>query len=66
MIIQLNGLKETVPDALNITGLIEWAREGDPDLIVEVNGRYIFPKDYDVHKIKENDRVEFINPNLGG
>ncbi|MCP4022116.1 MAG: sulfur carrier protein ThiS [Desulfobacteraceae bacterium] len=66
MIIQLNGLTETVSDELNVTGLIKWAKEGDPDLMVEINGRYVFPKDYDLHMIKENDKVEFINPNLGG
>ncbi len=35
MIIQLNGMTETVPDGLTISGLIEWAKEGDPDLMVE-------------------------------
>ncbi len=41
MIIQLNGMQETIPENLNIAGLIEFIKEGDPHLIVEVNGRYI-------------------------
>lgn len=66
MEIELNGLKETVPNGLTIMGLIELFKEGDPDLIVEQNGRYIYPKDYDTCYVNENDSIEFINPNLGG
>ncbi len=66
MIIHFNGLDETVPDNLTIAGLIAHAREGDPDLIVERNGRYVHAGDYEATRLKENDRIEFINPNLGG
>ena len=66
MNIELNGLRETIPDGLTINGLIEHFKEGDPDLIVEQNGQYIYPKDYDTHMVRENDSIEFINPNLGG
>ncbi len=66
MIIQLNGIKETVPDSLTISGLIEWAKEGDPDLMVEKNRQYIYPAEYDTCPVNENDVIEFINPNLGG
>jgi sulfur carrier protein ThiS len=66
MIIQLNGIMETVPDGLTISGLIEWAKEGDPDLMVEKNRQYIYPADYDTCPVNENDVIEFINPNLGG
>lgn len=66
MIIELNGFKETVPDGLTVRGLIDWAKEGDPDLIVEVNGQYVYPTAYNNRRIAENDTIEFINPNLGG
>ncbi len=66
MIIQLNGMQETIPENLNIAGLIEFIKEGDPHLIVEVNGRYIYPKNYAACLVKDNDIIEFINPNLGG
>lgn len=66
MIIQLNGLEETIPRGVTISQLIELFKEGDPHLIVEQNGRYIYPKDYDTSRVLENDRIEFINPNLGG
>ncbi len=66
MKIILNGFEETVPDNPTITDLLEWAGEGDPDLIVEHNGKYIYPVTYSTCRIRENDHIEFINPNLGG
>ena len=66
MIITLNGIKETVPDGITIKDLIEWTREGDPDLIVEQNNVYIYPKAYHEQQVRPNDVIEFINPNLGG
>jgi len=66
MIVQLNGIKEVVPEGMTIKALIEWAKEGDPHLIVEQNGKYIYPSSYDSQTVFENDIIEFINPNLGG
>ncbi|MCP4670249.1 MAG: sulfur carrier protein ThiS [Desulfobacula sp.] len=66
MKIELNGLEETIPENISIDALIDLFKEGDPDLIVEVNGKYIFPKNYKTAMIMENDTIEFINPNLGG
>ncbi|SDU59640.1 sulfur carrier protein ThiS [Desulfobacula phenolica] len=66
MIIILNGLKEDVPENISIQALIEFVKEGDPHLIVEQNGRYIYPTDYHSTIVKENDVIEFINPDLGG
>ncbi|THB77919.1 MAG: hypothetical protein D3926_14405 [Desulfobacteraceae bacterium] len=66
MKIILNGVEEIIPDGLSITDLIEWVKEGDPHLMVEVNNTYIYPKEYDRVWVRENDRIEMINPNLGG
>jgi len=66
MIIQFNGLTEKIPPGLNINELIKFFGEGDPHVIVEQNNRYIYPRDYDTCMVKENDTIEFINPNLGG
>ncbi len=66
MIIRLNGIEETVPEGLTINELIQWVKEGDPHLIVEQNGRYVYPSSYDSRRVEENDVIEFINPNLGG
>ena len=66
MMIILNGLEEKVPDNLTVEELIAFVREEDPHVIVEQNGRYIYPKDYTACVIRENDKIELINPNLGG
>ncbi|CCK79742.1 uncharacterized protein TOL2_C15790 [Desulfobacula toluolica Tol2] len=62
----MNGLKEDVPENISIQALIEFVKEGDPHLIVEQNSRYIYPTDYHSTIVKENDVIEFINPDLGG
>lgn len=62
----VNDLEERVPSGMSVTGLIEHFKEADTDLIVEINGQYVYPRDYDKRMIQEDDHVEFINPNLGG
>lgn len=66
MMIILNGLGEEVAENITIQACIEFFKEGDPDLIVEHNGRYVYPRDYAAKILKQNDTIEFINPNLGG
>jgi thiamine biosynthesis protein ThiS len=35
-------------------------------VIVEVNGRFVYRKDFSEYTIREGDRVEFIHPSFGG
>ncbi len=62
----MNGFKEKVPGNLTISRLIEHLREGDVHLIVELNGRFIYPQKYHITHVESDDSVEFINPNFGG
>jgi len=62
----VNGFEEEVPSDASISFLIKYFSELDPHLIVELNGRFVYPNRYSSTIVKENDRVEFINPNLGG
>jgi len=64
--ITVNGLPETVPPSATIAGLIDLFREMDRDLIVEHNGRFVFPQNYASTAVAPDDRVEFIHPNFGG
>ena len=64
--ITVNGMTETVPAESRIAELIERFGEGDPDLIVEHNGRFVFAQDYPTRTVTAGDRLEFINPNFGG
>lgn len=62
----VNGFEELVPAGSTIDDLIQLFREGDVDLIVELNGRFAYPQKYGEMAVAAGDRLEFINPNFGG
>lgn len=62
----VNGFTEAVPENTTIRQLIVRFREGDPDLIVEHNGCFVYRKDYHATTVFPGDRIEFIRPNFGG
>ncbi|QTA88001.1 sulfur carrier protein ThiS [Desulfonema magnum] len=62
----LNGFKEKVRENATISFLIAHFKEGDTDLIVEHNGRFVYPHEYSDMTLSEKDSIEFINPNFGG
>ena len=62
----LDGFYEDVEPGTTITRLIELSDVRDSTLVVEVNGGFIHPVDYDKLKLKEGDRVELILPAFGG
>lgn len=67
MKITFNGFVEEVAGSeLTVQDLLDKANEDDPAVIVEVNGRFIYRKDFKEHKIHDGDRVEFIHPSFGG
>jgi len=64
--ITFNGLNEEVPENSTVAYLIEHFNEKDHSVIVEINGRYIFPQTYGTTTVSEGDKLEFINPDVGG
>jgi thiamine biosynthesis protein ThiS len=62
----INGLKEKVPEKSTISFLIKHLNERDAHLIVEYNGRFLYPQKYDETVVGEGDQIEFINPDFGG
>ncbi len=64
--ITVNGLPEDVPFFATLADLIDLFQEMDRDLIVEHNGRFVFPQGYAATKVADGDHVEFIHPNFGG
>ena len=64
--ITLNGMTEEVPEKATLSFLIKHFREEDPALIVEHNGLFVYPQEYEATTVSENDRVEFIHPDFGG
>ncbi len=62
-----NGFSEEIEDSeLTIQDLLDRTEEDDPAVIVEVNGRFIYRKDFSIVSVNEGDRVEFIHPSFGG
>lgn len=64
--IRINDLPEQVPAGSNLETLIQLFNERDSDLIVELNGRFIYSRDYATTVVSAGDEVEFLNPNFGG
>lgn len=64
--ITANGFQEEVPEGSSIAFLLKHFQETDPNLLVELNGHFIYNKNYASTIVNENDKVEFVNPNLGG
>lgn len=67
MRITFNGFAEEL-DCLSssVQELLDRTQEDDPAVIVEINGRYVYRKDFRNTIIKDGDRVEFIHPSFGG
>jgi thiamine biosynthesis protein ThiS len=62
-----NGFPEDcVGCELTVQDLLDRSEEDDPAVIVEINGRFVYRKDFKAVTIKEGDRVEFIHPSFGG
>ena len=64
--VTVNGMPERVPASATLALIIVRFAEQDPDLIVEHNGRFVFPRDYSSTRAAPGDRIEFIHPNFGG
>ena len=62
----LNDRRERVAARSSLKSIIRHFKESDPDLIVELNGRFVYPRTYAATLLYEGDRLEFINPNFGG
>jgi thiamine biosynthesis protein ThiS len=62
----VNGDRELVPERSTISLLIERFEEGDTHLIVQRNGRCVYPQEYTATVVAPGDRIEFIHPAFGG
>lgn len=62
-----NGFPEEFAGCeVTIQDLLDRSEEDDPAVIVEINGRFVYRKDFKIVTIKDGDRVEFIHPSFGG
>ncbi len=66
MQITVNGMKQEVPEEASILELIDFCEERDVHLVVEYNGGFVYPKQYETTRVCEGDTLEFIHPDFGG
>ncbi|MEJ2718212.1 MAG: sulfur carrier protein ThiS [Deltaproteobacteria bacterium] len=63
----LNGFPEEMKGCrLTVQELLDRTQEDDPAVIVEINGRFIYRKDFSDVVIQDGDRVELVHPSFGG
>ena len=62
----VNGFRENLREKISIMELMKKYHEEDAHLIVEHNGRFVYPRQYAATFLSDGDRIEFINPNFGG
>ncbi len=64
--VTINGFKETVVRGSSVTELILQYDEMESAMMVERNGRFVYPQDYDTTLPEAGDVLEFIHPDFGG
>jgi len=62
----INGISEKVPEESSIEELLDRFQEERHALIVEHNGRFVYPQRYGETRVQEGDVLEFIQPDFGG
>ncbi|MCB2188584.1 MAG: sulfur carrier protein ThiS [Deltaproteobacteria bacterium] len=62
----VDGFPERVPSGLGLPELIDLHQAQHKDLVVEVNGRFVHPRQYPSVVFQAGDRVELIHPAFGG
>lgn len=64
--ITLDGLPEEVPSGLNLAQLVDLKNAHHAELIVELDRRFVHPRDYESTVLKPGARVELLLPAFGG
>ncbi len=62
----VDGFAERLPAGLSLAALILRQQSQHKDLVVELNGRFVHPRDYETTLFDQGDRVELIHPAFGG
>ncbi|MFZ5587143.1 MAG: sulfur carrier protein ThiS [Thermodesulfobacteriota bacterium] len=62
----VDGFPDQVPEGATLDELIERHQAQHKDLIVELDGRFVYPRDYAATRLAPGSRVEFIHPAFGG
>lgn len=66
MILRINSEEHTTPDGLSLSGVLAHLGLSGKPVVVELNQRAIFPREYNEVMIAENDSLEIITIAAGG
>jgi thiamine biosynthesis protein ThiS len=67
ILITVEGFPERVPEGTTIAQLGEKSYGiGDQHMIVERNGRFVYPQDYGTTRVEAGDDIELVHPDFGG
>ena len=66
VLVTVEGFPERVAEGTTIAQLVERHGEGDHHLIVERNGRFVYPQDYGATRVEAGDDIELVHPDFGG
>lgn len=64
--IQVDGFPEQTPEGTTLAQLMDRLAVQHKELLVEHNGRFVYPRDYAKLCLAAGDRLEFILPAFGG
>lgn len=62
----LDGLPEEVPPGLSVAQLVDIKNAHHMELIVELDGRFVHPRNYESTILRPGVRVELLLPAFGG
>jgi len=66
MRIVVDGLPEDVPDGANVLQVLQQRGEPTTHVLVDINGSFVHPQDYNKTKLRAGDRMEVVYPAFGG
>jgi len=66
MTIQLNGKDHTLDAPISVEQLLQSIGLGEKPVVVELNQRALFPREYAGHLLKDGDTLEIITIAAGG
>jgi len=66
ILITVEGFPERVVEGTTIAQLVERYGIEDHHLIVEKNGRFVYPQDYGTTRVEAGDDIEMVHPDFGG
>ena len=64
--VQVNGEAQDVAPELNISGLLESLGLADKPVVLELNERALFPREYANTTLSAGDRIEIVQITAGG